>query len=44
MMIFVNWGAGQYHFLEHAEWDGIQFADFIFPAFIFIMGTTMAIR
>lgn len=43
-MIFVNWGAGGFHFLDHAEWDGIRFADFIFPFFIFIMGVTMAIR
>lgn len=43
LMIFVNWGAGEYRFLDHAEWDGLRFADFIFPAFIFIMGVTMAI-
>ena len=43
-MIFVNWGAGEYHILDHAEWDGLHFAEFIFPAFIFIMGVTMAIR
>lgn len=43
LMIFVNWGAGEYHSLDHAEWDGLRFADFIFPSFIFIMGVTMAI-
>lgn len=43
MMIFVNMGAGQYEYLDHAAWDGFNFADIIFPWFIFIMGTTMAI-
>lgn len=44
MMIFANYGCGGYEVLEHVPWDGIHFADFIFPWFIFIMGTTMAIR
>jgi heparan-alpha-glucosaminide N-acetyltransferase len=44
MMIFVNMGAGGYEYLDHAHWDGFNFADVIFPWFIFIMGTTMAIR
>ncbi len=44
MMIFVNYGAGEYAYLDHAAWDGFNFADIIFPWFIFIMGTTMAIR
>jgi heparan-alpha-glucosaminide N-acetyltransferase len=44
MMIFVNYGAGEYVYLDHAAWDGFNFADIIFPWFIFIMGTTMAIR
>ncbi|CAG2167455.1 unnamed protein product, partial [Oppiella nova] len=43
MMIFVNMGAGGYEYLDHAHWDGFNFADVIFPWFIFIMGTTMAI-
>lgn len=44
MMIFVNYGAGEYKYLDHAAWDGFNFADIIFPWFVFIMGTTMAIR
>lgn len=43
LMIFANWGSGEYGQLEHASWDGLHFADFIFPAFIFIMGVTMSI-
>jgi predicted acyltransferase len=30
-MIFVNDGAGQYFFFEHATWNGLQVADLVFP-------------
>lgn len=30
-MIFVNYGGGNYWFFEHAEWNGLTFADVIFP-------------
>uniref|UniRef100_A0A914E4U6 Heparan-alpha-glucosaminide N-acetyltransferase n=1 Tax=Acrobeloides nanus TaxID=290746 RepID=A0A914E4U6_9BILA len=42
MMIFVNFGAGGYYYLDHAPWNGLHFADVIFPWFIFMMGTSMA--
>ncbi|KAK7083927.1 hypothetical protein SK128_009657 [Halocaridina rubra] len=38
IMIFVNYGAGQYWFLEHATWNGLQVADLVFPWFLWIMG------
>uniref|UniRef100_A0A1B0DGT0 Heparan-alpha-glucosaminide N-acetyltransferase catalytic domain-containing protein n=1 Tax=Phlebotomus papatasi TaxID=29031 RepID=A0A1B0DGT0_PHLPP len=38
LMVFVNSGAGGYTWLEHATWNGIHFADFIFPWFLWIMG------
>jgi predicted acyltransferase len=28
-------------FLIHASWNGITIADFVFPAFLFIMGTAI---
>lgn len=31
IMIFVNYGAGSYWFLEHATWNGLQLADLVFP-------------
>ena len=31
LMIFVNYGAGGYWFLEHATWDGLLVADLVFP-------------
>ncbi|KAK8754056.1 hypothetical protein OTU49_009163 [Cherax quadricarinatus] len=38
IMIFVNYGAGNYWFLEHATWNGLQVADLVFPWFMWIMG------
>lgn len=38
LMIFVNYGAGGYWFLEHATWNGLQLADLVFPWFMWIMG------
>ena len=43
MMIFVNYGGGGYYFFDHAPWNGLTFADLLFPWFIWIMGTSMAI-
>jgi predicted acyltransferase len=44
-MMLVN-NAGRYDLsyspLRHAEWNGITFADFIFPSFVFIMGVAIA--
>ena len=42
-MIFVNYGAGEYHFLQHAPWNGLHLADLVFPFFIFIMGISIAV-
>lgn len=42
-MVFVNYGAGEYHLLQHAPWDGLHLADVIFPFFIFIMGASIAV-
>lgn len=43
LMIFVNYGAGQYKSLEHTPWDGLNLADIVFPFFIFVMGLSIAI-
>lgn len=42
-MIFANSGCGKYHWLEHASWNGIHPADFIFPSFLWIMGVCIPI-
>lgn len=43
IMIFVNYGGGGYWWLNHSNWNGLTVADLVFPWFIFIMGTAMAI-
>lgn len=43
MMILVNLGGGGYWFCNHSFYNGLTLADLIFPWFIFIMGTTLAI-
>lgn len=42
VMIFVNYGGGGYWFFRHSRWNGLTFADLVFPWFIWIMGTAMA--
>ena len=37
-MVFVNYGGGGFWFLQHAPWDGITFADLVFPFFAFVQG------
>ncbi|XP_033644142.1 heparan-alpha-glucosaminide N-acetyltransferase-like [Asterias rubens] len=43
IMIFVNHGGGSYWFFKHARWNGLTVADLVFPWFVFIMGTSMAL-
>lgn len=43
IMIFVNYGGGNYWFFQHSDWNGLTFADLVFPWFIWIMGTSMAL-
>lgn len=43
LMIFVNYGGGGYWFFNHSLWNGITVADLVFPWFIFVMGTAIAI-
>lgn len=44
LMILVNSPGNQtpYPWLDHAEWNGSTFADFVFPFFIFIVGVSLA--
>lgn len=43
LMIFVNYGGGGYWFFEHASWNGLTFADLLFPWFMWMMGVSMAL-
>lgn len=38
MILVDNMGPYPPWFLDHAEWNGVTPADFIFPSFLFIMG------
>lgn len=43
MVLVNNPGNWQYNWapLRHAEWNGLMFADLVFPLFLFIMGVSM---
>jgi predicted acyltransferase len=44
LMVIVNNQVGTaYPWLRHAEWDGLQLADFVFPFFLWIMGYAVGI-
>ncbi|XP_067850487.1 heparan-alpha-glucosaminide N-acetyltransferase-like isoform X2 [Heptranchias perlo] len=43
IMIFVNYGGGKYWFFKHESWNGLTIADLVFPWFVFIMGTSIAL-
>jgi heparan-alpha-glucosaminide N-acetyltransferase len=43
IMIFVNYGAGDYAFFDHAVWNGLHLADLVFPCFVFLMGVSISL-
>ncbi|XP_074519147.1 heparan-alpha-glucosaminide N-acetyltransferase isoform X1 [Halichoeres trimaculatus] len=43
IMVFVNFGGGRYWFFRHESWNGLTVADLVFPWFVFIMGTSIAL-
>ncbi|KAJ8247763.1 hypothetical protein GJAV_G00250040 [Gymnothorax javanicus] len=43
IMVFVNYGGGKYWFFRHEGWNGLTVADLVFPWFVFIMGTSIAL-
>ena len=43
IMIFVNYGGGDYYFFNHSVWNGLTVADLVFPWFIWVMGVSMAL-
>ena len=43
IMVFVNQGGGWYWWLNHSFWNGLTVADLVFPWFVFMMGTSLAI-
>jgi len=43
IMIFVNYEGGGFWFFKHSAWNGLTVADLVFPWFMFIMGTSLAL-
>jgi heparan-alpha-glucosaminide N-acetyltransferase len=43
IMVFVNYGGGGYWYFQHASWNGLTVADLVFPWFVFLMGTSIAV-
>jgi len=38
IMVNNNGGAGSWHFMNHAEWNGLTPTDLVFPTFAFVIG------
>lgn len=43
VMVFVNYGGGQYWWMVHSTWNGLYVADVLFPCFLWIMGVCLPI-
>ncbi|CAB0010742.1 unnamed protein product [Nesidiocoris tenuis] len=43
LMIFVNNGGGGYSIFHHSPWNGLTFADVVFPWFAWIMGVSLVL-
>lgn len=42
-MILVDFGGGAWSAINHSPWDGITFADYVVPAFLFIVGVSLSL-
>jgi predicted acyltransferase len=41
IMVNNNGGSGSWHFMNHAEWNGLTPTDLVFPTFVFVMGASI---
>ena len=41
IMVNNNGGSGSWHFMNHAEWNGLTPTDLVFPTFVFVMGVSV---
>jgi predicted acyltransferase len=41
IMVNNNGGSGSWHFMNHAEWNGLTATDLVFPTFVFVMGVSV---
>src|ERR1039458_871538 len=41
IMVNNNGGSGSWHFMNHAEWNGLTPTDLVFPTFVFVVGVSV---
>lgn len=41
IMVNNNGGAGSWHFMNHAAWNGLTPTDLVFPTFVFVVGASI---
>lgn len=41
IMVNNNGGAGSWHFMNHAQWNGLTATDIVFPTFVFVVGVSV---
>src|SRR5262252_4204287 len=41
IMVNNNGGPGSWHFMNHAEWNGLTPTDLVFPTFAFVIGVSV---
>src|SRR5215472_3965481 len=41
IMVNNNGGPGSWHFMNHAQWNGLTPTDLVFPTFVFIVGVSV---
>lgn len=41
IMVNNNGGAGSWHFMNHAHWNGLTPTDLVFPTFVFVVGISV---
>ena len=41
IMVNNNGGSGSWHFMNHAEWNGLTPTDLVFPTFVFVVGASI---
>jgi len=41
IMVNNNGGTGSWHFMNHAEWNGLTPTDLVFPTFVFVVGVSI---
>jgi predicted acyltransferase len=41
VMVNNNGGSGSWHFMNHAQWNGLTPTDLVFPTFVFVVGVSV---